>query len=99
AQATGPHPTTDWNRALEHLGSPAQARRAELTVGYRLPGAFLDVANRLLPEAAPDVTPARSAREEGDAPVVVDCTADELVARAVAIAQELAAGMPTVAVI
>ncbi|HEY1737671.1 MAG TPA: AAA family ATPase, partial [Acidimicrobiia bacterium] len=70
AQATGPHPTTDWDVALAHLGRPVHARRAELTVGYRLPGAFLEAANRLLPEAAPHVTPARRAREDGDPPVL-----------------------------
>ena len=37
AQATGPHPTTDWDVALIHLGRPAHARRAELT--GRLPPA------------------------------------------------------------
>jgi DNA helicase IV len=99
AQATGPHPTTDWDVALAHLGRPAHARRAELTVGYRLPGAFLEAANRLLPEAAPDVTPARSAREDGDPPVLEECAPDALVARAVTLAHELTAELATVAVI
>jgi DNA helicase IV len=99
AQATGACPTTNWDVALEHLGRPANARLAELTVGYRLPGAILDAANRLLPEAAPDVTPARSAREQGDPPAIVTCAPDEIVARAVALAAELAAGLATTAVI
>jgi DNA helicase IV len=99
AQATGPCPTTDWAVALEHLGRPANARRAELTVGYRLPGAILDTANRLLPEAAPDVTPSRSAREEGDPPELVPCAANELIDRAVALAAEMTAEVATVAVI
>ncbi len=99
AQATGPHPSTDWDAALEHLGAPGNARRAELTVGYRLPGAILEVANRLLPEAAAGVTPARSAREDGDPPKVIGCAAGELVVRAVTLAHELAAELATVAVI
>ncbi len=99
AQATGAHPMSDWDTALEHLGRPARARRAELTVGYRLPGAILEVANRLLPEAAPEVTPARSAREEGDPPASVACTPDELVPRVVALAFELGADLATTAVI
>ena len=99
AQATGAHPTTDWDVALEHLGAPAHVRRAELTVGYRLPGAILDAANRLLPEAAPDVTPARSAREDGEPPVLVPCDAGELVAQVASVAVELTAEMATVAVI
>ena len=41
-----------WEESLAHLGRPANAERAELTIGYRLPGAILDLANRLLPYAA-----------------------------------------------
>jgi DNA helicase IV len=46
-------------------------RHTELTVGYRVPAAILDVANRLLPHAAPTVTPARSVREGGDPPLML----------------------------
>ncbi len=99
AQATGVHPSTDWEDALEHLGRPAHARRAELTVGYRLPGAFLDTANRLLPEAAPDVTPARSAREDGDPPIDLVCDPGELFERTAQLASDLASELATVAVI
>ena len=49
-----------------HLGDPANAERAELTMGYRLPGEFLALANRLLPMAAPGVAPSRSVRADGD---------------------------------
>jgi len=55
-------------------------RRTELTVGYRVPAAILDVANRLLPEAAPGVTPARSVRPGGDPPLVLTVTEGELAA-------------------
>ena len=37
-------------------------------MGYRLPGAFLALANRLLPIAAPGVAPSRSVRADGDPP-------------------------------
>ena len=56
AQATGAGASRSWDDALEHLGSPEHVRTAELTIGYRLPAAILDYANRLLPEAAPHVT-------------------------------------------
>ena len=71
AQATGAHASTDWSITLDHLGRPANARITELTIGYRLPAAILEYANRLLPEAAAMVTPATSAREAGAAPVVL----------------------------
>ncbi|MDQ1382387.1 MAG: hypothetical protein QOJ71_3106, partial [Actinomycetota bacterium] len=67
--------------------------------GYRLPAAILDLANRLLPEAAPTVTPAISVREAGDPPEVlrVDCAV--LVATVAAYATELAQTFMTTAVI
>ena len=68
AQATGPASPHSWEESLAHLGRPANAERAELTMGYRLPGAILDLANRLLPYAAADVTPSRSVRDSGDPP-------------------------------
>ncbi len=55
-------------------------RRTELTVGYRVPAAILDVANRLLPEAAPGVTPARSVRPGGDPPLVLPVAEADLAA-------------------
>ncbi len=81
AQATSVCAAGSWDAVLEvltrHLDEVAGAgwegavRRTELTVGYRVPAAILDVANTLLAEAAPDVTPARSIRPGGDPPLVV----------------------------
>lgn len=99
AQATGPAAPGSWEETLAHLGDPENAQRAELTIGYRLPGAFLEVANRLLPIAAPAVTPARSARETGDPPDVHACDADELVAVVAEHAVGLAGEYTTVAVV
>ncbi|MEM7341644.1 MAG: ATP-binding domain-containing protein [Actinomycetota bacterium] len=86
AQATAPGATASWTRAVEIVGDHRaevtgrdhgmQIRQAELTVGYRVPAAILDVANRLLPEAAPEVTPARSVRPGGDPPLVLDVAPD-----------------------
>lgn len=71
AQATRAWGQRSWDDVVEHLGRPAAVARAELTVGYRTPAPILDLANRLLPEAAPDVTPARSIRTTGEAPALV----------------------------
>jgi DNA helicase IV len=66
AQATTPWAPGGWSSTLHHLGQPA-ARVAPLTVGYRVPGEVLTVANRLLPHIAPDVPPATSVRTGDDA--------------------------------
>ncbi len=80
AQATAVGATVSWAETIEHLVGAGDAalevstgliQLTELTVGYRVPAAILEVANRLLVEAAPTVTPARSVRPGGEAPTVV----------------------------
>ncbi len=66
AQATTAWAPGSWSRTLTHLGQPA-ATISPLTVGYRVPGEVLAIANRLLPHIAPDVPPASSVRAGGDA--------------------------------
>jgi DNA helicase IV len=61
AQATTPWASGSWRATLAHLGHEAQVR--PLTVGYRVPGEVLDLANRLLPHIAADVPPATSVRQ------------------------------------
>ena len=97
AQTTGVVGSTDWSDALRHLGDVEQPRFVELTIGYRLPKSILDYANRLLAEAAPHVTPARSAREEGDPPELV--TSDDAVVTSAARARALLDDFTTTAVI
>ena len=75
AQSTTVGGQERWDDALDELrhadGRPPHGRVAELTIGYRVPAAILDVANRLLPVAAPNVRPAKSVRQQGRAPVIV----------------------------
>lgn len=87
AQATTPEATASWTDSLRHLGPDDETddrvdaddgfddrpeiEVAELTVGYRVPAAILDMANRLLTAAAPDVTPARSVRVGGERPRIL----------------------------
>jgi DNA helicase IV len=61
AQATTPWAPGSWPATLAHLGRPEAGVRP-LTTGYRVPGAVLDVANRLLVHIAPDLPPATSVR-------------------------------------
>src|SRR5262249_51380730 len=56
AQATAPGAQRRWEDAVDHLGRD-DARLEELALGYRVPAAVLDYANRLLPEVAPHVQP------------------------------------------
>jgi DNA helicase IV len=66
AQATTPWAVGSWQATMTHLGAPDAAIRP-LTIGYRVPGEVLRVANRLLPHIAPDVPPATSVRAGGEA--------------------------------
>jgi DNA helicase IV len=77
AQGTSVSAATRWEDVAAHLAPPS-ADLVELTIGYRLPGALLDFANRLLPVAAPDVTPAVSVRETGDPPAIHTGAAEDL---------------------
>jgi len=99
AQATGPASPESWEATLAHLGRPANAQPAELTMGYRLPGAFLALANRLLPVAAPGVAASRSVRADGDLPDTHEFPADLLVPAIAEHALALAEEFGTVAVI
>jgi len=62
AQGTTPWSSTSWSEALTHLGKPG-AVIEELTLGFRVPGAVIDYAARLLPTIAPALTPPRSVRQ------------------------------------
>jgi DNA helicase IV len=88
AQATTAWSQPSWEVALAHLGQPANAQVAELEIGYRVPGPILEMANRLLPEAAPQVRPSRSVRAHGAAPVLVPVEREDL---ATSVEAELAA--------
>ncbi len=66
AQATTAWAPGDWAVTLTHLGQPTAAVRP-LTIGYRVPGEVLEVANRLLPHIAVGVPPATSIRAGHDA--------------------------------
>jgi DNA helicase IV len=77
AQATTPWGTRSWRESLGHLGQP-DAVVEELVAGFRVPGAVIDFAARLLPRIAPSLTPPHSVRRqrgELDLRSVTDATA------------------------
>jgi DNA helicase IV len=61
AQATTPWATRSWRESLTHLGH-ADAAIEELVAGFRVPGAVIDFAARLLPHIAPTLQPPHSVR-------------------------------------
>jgi DNA helicase IV len=61
AQATTPWATRSWQESLAHLGHP-DAIVEELVAGFRVPGAVIDFAARLLPQIAPALKPPHSVR-------------------------------------
>jgi DNA helicase IV len=76
AQATGVWAHKGWEEILEHLPRKKPARRAELSIGYRIPGPTMDLASKVLAVAAPDLQPPSSVRQVGDAPRVIAVEAD-----------------------
>src|SRR5690606_32363821 len=72
AQATGVWAHQDWDDILAHLPDRRPSRRAELTIGYRIPGPTMELAARVLAVAAPGLAPPDSVREAGDPPRIVE---------------------------
>jgi DNA helicase IV len=100
AQATGQWAHASWDEILDLLPDRHAPRRAELTIGYRLPASNMALAARVLRVAAPELTPPTSVREGGDDPVVVDADGDLASAVVAVTAAELdAVGVGNVAVI
>lgn len=65
AQGTTPWAARNWPEHLAQLGAP-DAPVAQLTVGFRVPGAIVALTNRLLGTLEVDVPPARSLRADGE---------------------------------
>jgi DNA helicase IV len=91
AQSTTPAGQQDWTVALGHLRSGAATPAfdiAHLTIGYRVPGPILDVANRLLPYTEVTSDASTSVRSDGSAPSLRQVPSDELLS---AVADEVRA--------
>ena len=99
AQATAPGATDSWSESIHHLGSPPTASIEELGLGYRVPEAIIEVANRLLPRVAPQVRPAGSVRQAGDEPARIATDHDALGATVAATVGPLATRWSSVGVI
>ena len=96
-QASGPWAPATWQEVTEHLATPARWRLAELGLGYRAPADVIELASRLLPIAAPNVTPTRPVRTRRGGVTLVDVTAvDGGVAAAVGVRTAVGTAQPSV---
>lgn len=89
AQSTTPAGQDSWRAVLDHLGTVSAsedvsgvdglaAQVAELTIGYRVPGPILEMANRLLPLTGVTTTASTSVRPDGTEPSLRLCSAADL---------------------
>lgn len=83
AQATGPLAPDSWDDVLAHLPDRKPARVIGLSVGYRIPAQIMELANRVMAVATPDLRPPESVRVGDASPRFVRVAEGEL-ARAVA---------------
>jgi DNA helicase IV len=88
AQATGVWAHRGWDEILEHLPHKRPAERAELSIGYRIPGPTMDLAAKVLAVAEPDLRPPSSVRQAGDPPRILPVEGAELAAMVAAVAVE-----------
>jgi len=86
AQATGAWAHADWDEIISQLPDRRPPRRAELTIGYRIPAPNMALAARVLRVAAPDLAPPSSIREDGSPPRFVTVSDDMDLGSAVAAA-------------
>ncbi len=99
AQATGPSAQRNWVEAIDALDVAAAAKTFELTIGYRVPKPIMELANRLLPSVATEVSATDSIRTEGDRPRLLKVDGDEVLTTTWTEATTLAERWVTVAAI
>lgn len=101
AQATGVWGRDDWRETVVHLPQPKGWQHRDLRLGYRAPGRVLDLASRLLPEAAPAIDPTTSIRPGRTEPAIIATvdTPAAVVDAAVAEAARLTALHPSLAMV
>lgn len=90
AQGTTPWSTASWAESLAHLGKP-EGVVSELRRGFRVPASVIEFAARLLPQAAPGLAAPESVRDNPGRLDLVPTGVVDLVDRAVAEIERLAA--------
>jgi DNA helicase IV len=98
-QASRPGALSNWDDVLANLPVRMPPRQVTLSVNYRTPAEIMELANRLLPAAAPGVEAARSVRRTGVAPNLVHVHEPELVRSAASATRSASSSGGTVAVV
>jgi DNA helicase IV len=88
AQATGAHAPSSWDDVLSHLPQPRSGRDElnrviGLSVGYRIPGQIMELANRVMAVATPGLRAPSAVRLGPAPPSFVSASSDTLLARVV----------------
>jgi len=83
AQATGAHAPASWDDVLAHLPAPRAGREDTnrvigLSVGYRIPGQIMELANRVMEAATPGLRAPTAVRLGPSAPLFVEASASDL---------------------
>ena len=99
AQGIGVWAHDEWPDLTRWLPAGGGVSVVELRFGYRSPAQVLELASRLLPEAAPQVRPTATVRRGRTDPVRLEVAADRLLGSVAGEAARLAAEWATVAVI
>jgi len=78
-QATGSTAPTSWEEVVAQLPQRRELRIATLTVNYRTPAEVMEMAARVLAEAAPNIVPPIAVRQAGVDPVFSCADPDDVV--------------------
>lgn len=89
AQATGALAPNDWADVLRHLPDQRGSRVIGLSVGYRIPGKIMDLANRVMMAATPTLRAPTSVRLGDEHPEFVQVVRPDLLTAVVAAVKEL----------
>ncbi|MBU6315059.1 MAG: AAA family ATPase [Acidobacteria bacterium] len=89
AQATGALAPDDWTDVLRHLPDQRGARVIGLSVGYRIPGKIMELANRVMMAATPTLRAPTSVRLGDEHPEFVRVVQADLMSSVVAAVKEL----------
>jgi DNA helicase IV len=93
AQATGALAPDTWADILRHLPDQKPARVIGLSVGYRIPDRIMQLANRVMMAATPELRAPRSVRVGDERPEFVQVDGSDLVDAVVRATRDLRAEM------
>ncbi|MBA3288574.1 MAG: hypothetical protein H0U21_11205 [Acidimicrobiia bacterium] len=94
AQATGALAPERWGDVLAHLPDRTPGRVVGLSVGYRIPAQIMELADRVMAEAAPQLRSPTAVRIGDAAPEIIEARPAELAAVVAEATAKMAAALP-----